>query len=94
MRALVVLLVVIVAPAGACGRDEVQPSIQDVKAEHAPRIMALPGVVSVGIGRDADSQPVLVIGLDRERAETRAQLPQELEGYRVTVEIIGDVRAQ
>lgn len=70
------------------------PSIQDVKAEHASRIMALPGVVSVGIGRDAGGQPILVIGLDRERAETRARLPQELEGYALKVEIVGDVRAR
>lgn len=70
------------------------PSIKDVKAEHAPRIMALPGVVSVGIGRDARGQPVLVVGLDRERPETRAKLPQEIEGYGVEVEVVGDVRAQ
>jgi hypothetical protein len=93
VRVLVAFLLLIVAPAGACGRDEM-PSIQDVKAEHASRIMALPGVVSVGIGRDAGGQPILVVGLDRERAETRARLPQELEGYVLKVEIVGDVRAQ
>ena len=93
MRVLTALVLLVVALAGGCGGDEM-PSIQEVKAEHAPRLMALPGVVSVGIGRDAQGQPVLVVGLDRERPETRAQLPRELEGYGVKVEIVGDVQAQ
>jgi hypothetical protein len=56
--------------------------------------MAQPGVVSVGIGRDADGTEVIVVGLDRERPEARAALPSELEGYRVRVQVIGGVRAQ
>jgi len=56
--------------------------------------MAQAGVVSVGVGRDADGTEVIVVGLDRERPETRAALPRELEGYRVRVRIVGSVRAQ
>jgi hypothetical protein len=70
------------------------PSIQEAKAKHEARLMAQPGVVSVGIGRDADGTEVIVVGLDRERPEARAALPQELEGYRVHVQVIGSVRAQ
>jgi hypothetical protein len=71
-----------------------RPSIQEVKAEHAERILALPGVVSVGIGRDAGGREVIVIGLDRPRPETQARLPAQLEGYPVRVDFIGTVRAQ
>ncbi|MGH8660624.1 MAG: hypothetical protein ACREUB_02540 [Burkholderiales bacterium] len=70
------------------------PTIQEVKAKHAPRFLALPGVVSVGIGRDADGREVIVIGLDRARAETQARLPAEIEGYPVRTNIIGTVKAQ
>jgi hypothetical protein len=69
-------------------------SIQEAKARHAARILALPGVVSVGIGRDAQGREVIVIGLDRARPETRARLPTELEGYRVQVQVVGVVKAQ
>lgn len=70
------------------------PTIQEVKARHAPRLLALPGVVSVGVGRDAEGREVIVIGLDRARPETQTSLPTKLEGYAVRVEIIGTVRAQ
>lgn len=70
------------------------PTIQEVKARHALRLLTLPGVVSVGIGRDADGHEVIVIGLDRPRPETQAHLPTQLDMYPVRVEIIGTVRAQ
>jgi hypothetical protein len=48
----------------------------------------------VGVGRDAGGVEVIVIGLDRARAETQAALPTQLEGYSVRVQIIGAVKAQ
>ena len=58
-------------------------SIHHVKQKHAAELMAVPGVVSVGIGRDERGQPVLIVGLDRDRPEARARLPKSLEGYDV-----------
>lgn len=69
-------------------------SIQDVKTRHAAEFMGLPGVVSVGIGRDSTGTPVIVVGLDRERPQTRAALPQQVEGHGVRVEVTGVPRAQ
>jgi len=69
-------------------------SIQDVKQKHAARLMEMPGVVSVGIGRNEDGQSVIVLGLDRERAATRGQLPNCLEGYEVRAEVVGKVKAR
>ncbi len=70
------------------------PNIGDVKALHEAGLLALPGVVSVGLGRRADGEPEIVIGLDRRRPRTMARLPQTLAGYPVRVEIIGQVKAQ
>jgi hypothetical protein len=78
----------------AFGRGEMPPTIQEVKARHEARLMAQPGVVAVGIGRDADGRETIVVSLDRERPEVRAKTPQELEGYAVRVQVIGPVRAQ
>ncbi len=70
------------------------PSIHEVKAKHEATLMARPGVVSVGIGQDADGHPIIVIGLDKDQAETLKALPTELEGYRVKAEVIGPIKAQ
>jgi hypothetical protein len=50
-------------------------------------------VVSVGIGLGADGSPVIIVGLDRTRASTLQEIPEELEGYPVQVEMVGTVRA-
>lgn len=91
---LLAAILLAAAAAGACGGENVPASIQEAKAKHEARLMAQAGVVSVGVGRDADGTEVIVVGLDRERPETRAALPRELEGYRVRVRIVGSVRAQ
>jgi hypothetical protein len=68
------------------------PSIEQVKEKHAARLLTLPGVVSVGIGRGTDGGKAIVIGLDRPRPETESKLPQLLEGYPLRIEVIGPVR--
>ena len=70
-----------------------KPTIQDVKNKHAARLLALPGVVSVGIGRDAGGNPVLVIGLQDSRPETLAAVPDDLEGFSVQKQVTGPIRA-
>ncbi|MCI0400817.1 MAG: hypothetical protein L0Y67_08860 [Gammaproteobacteria bacterium] len=70
------------------------PSIHDVKAKYKDELMAKPAVVSVGIGQDADGNPVIIVGLDSARTETMEALPKDLEGYRVRTVVIGPVKAQ
>jgi hypothetical protein len=70
------------------------PTIQEVKARHEGRLMTMPGVVSVGLGQKPDGTPLIVVGLDRRRPATMAQLPQILDGYAVSVEFVGEIRAQ
>ncbi len=69
-------------------------TIQDVKKQHESRLMSMPGVVSVGVGQKPDGTPVIVVGLDRPRPTTMAQLPQSLDGYPVRVEFLGEIKAQ
>jgi hypothetical protein len=90
---LALLLLVLVAGAGAEG-TRMPPTIEEVKAAHERRLLALPGVVSVGIGRDAEGRSVIVVGLDRPRPQTQAGIPRELEGYGVRVDIVGTLRAR
>ena len=69
-------------------------TIQEAKAKHQERLMALPGVVSVGIGLDPDGAPAIVVGLINPEVETALELPKTIEGYPVLTQIVGPVRAQ
>lgn len=93
-RAVAAVLALLISWTGSAAEREMSPTIQEVKARHAPGLLALRGVVSVGVGRDAEGREVIVIGLDRPRPETQTSLPTKLEGYAVRVEIIGTVRAR
>jgi len=77
-----------------CEDQKMSPSIQEVKAKYTDRLLAMPGVVSVGIGRNPDGASVIVVGLDGPLPDTVRQLPKELEGFPLRAEITGPVRAQ
>ena len=90
-------LSLLVTLAVACGATEdisVSESISAVKAKHTPRLLAEAGVVSVGIGQEADGQAIIIIGVDNKKSLGSLKLPQELDGYPVKVQVIGVVRAQ
>jgi hypothetical protein len=70
-----------------------QPSIQEIKKKHETSLLAMPGVVSVGIGLDKDGHPAIIVGLDGPRPETIDKLPSTLEGYIVSTQIIGTIKA-
>lgn len=69
------------------------PSIEEVKKKYTQTLLAKPGVISVGIGKDPDGIPVIIVGLERPRPETQKKLPQTLEGYPLQVEIVGKIKA-
>lgn len=79
----------------ACGASEDIPmaeSITAVKAKHASELMAKPGVVSVGIGQEADGQAIIIIGVDSKDSLDSLALPKKLDGYPVKTQVIGVVR--
>jgi hypothetical protein len=80
--------------AGCHEEAAVKPSIRDVKARYSEQLLAQPGVVMVGVGRDADGNLAIIVGMDGSRPETAKALPQSLEGYPVVTRIIGTVKAQ
>ena len=94
MRIALVILMLCLLSAQSCGEEKaVSPTIQDVKAKHEDFLLAMPGVVSVGIGKNPDGHLAIIVGLDGPRPETVNQLPRILEGYPVRMEIIGPVKA-
>ena len=69
-------------------------SIKEVKTQHEARLLQLPGVVSVGVGRDENGNSAIIVGLERPEPETESQLPSRLEGYPVVIRIVGRIKAQ
>ena len=92
--AVAALVVLLISWTGVAADHAMPPTIQEVKTQHSQRFLALPGVVSVGVGRNAGGGEVIVVGLDRARPETQSKLPEQLEGYTVQVQIIGTVKAR
>ncbi len=85
-----ILLMALATP--ACNETrEMQPSIQEVRAKHVDRLMSMPGVVSVGIGRDDEGAAVIVVGLDQAGAKVTESLPASLEGFTVRTEVVGKI---
>jgi hypothetical protein len=77
------------------GRDSQTPrSIEEVKEAWEERLMAMPGVVGVGIGLTEDGQQTAIkVYLNQEASRQAAQIPSEIAGYPVEVEIRGTFRA-
>ena len=69
-------------------------TISEVKAKHAERLLALPGVISVGIGKNADGEPAIIVGLDKARPQTESQIPKTLDDFSVVIHVSGKIRAQ
>src|SRR5262249_19562004 len=91
--------IAVLAAASACGsRNEPAPAEEAPVAsrpsaaglaDHTDRLMRLPGVVGVYEGRDGGSPIVVVLVVDSTHA---GQIPQQLDGYAVHIEISGPIR--
>ncbi len=89
------LIILLVLPALAmCGDNDMASSIKEVKARYETQLLQMPGVVSVGIGRDESGGPAIIIGLEGPNPETESKLPKTLEGYPVRARNVGKIVAQ
>jgi hypothetical protein len=89
------LLILLLLPAIVLCKDEdMTLSIKQVKAKHENRLLEFPGVVSVGLGKDKGGNPAIIVGVDRPRSALAEQLPRQLDGYPVIVQVVGSIKAQ
>lgn len=92
MKNLLGILSLLLASTCAATEDsDMSNSISDVKARHEARLLAIPKVVSVGIGQDNNAKPVIIIGVERPGPQS---LPEELDGYPVEIRMLGPIQAQ
>lgn len=67
-------------------------TIEQIKEKYESEMMAIAGVVGVGIGQCGD-QACLKVYLEKPSPETEQKIPQQLDGFKVETEILGSVRA-
>lgn len=66
-------------------------TIEEVLRKHEDRLMSLPGVQGVGVGRRAGRNTVKVLVSAKVPGQ---DIPTSLEGYEVEIEVIGPITAQ
>lgn len=67
-------------------------SIQKVQEQHAPTLMAIPGVVGTAIGTLEDGTAYIAVFVKEETEELEARIPQELGGHPVRIRVSGEFR--
>lgn len=73
------------------GRGE-SASLARVRMRAEERLMALEGVVSVGVGLDDDGREAIVVGIAT--AESVVAVPHDVDGVPVVVREVGEMRAE
>jgi len=67
-------------------------SVEQVFDTHRDKLLSIPGVVGAGIAK-LDDRPAVMVMVKRLTPELENQIPGELDGYPVVVEIVGDFKA-
>lgn len=94
MKTGIVFLLLLLPVVICCQKQDAMSSIKEVKRAHEARLLALPDVVSVGVGKDEHSRAAIVVGLKKANAATAAKIPGNIDGYRVIIRLTGPVKAQ
>ena len=87
------------ALAAACARADTQNQgaatrpIAEVLAAHQDSLLALPGVVGVGVG-ECQGAPCLIVMAAKRSSELERRLPKTLEGYPVQLRVTGTFTAR
>jgi hypothetical protein len=70
-----------------------EKSIQEVFQEHSAELMALPGVIGTAIGHIKD-KPCIKVFTRKETVELKKKMPEQLEGYPVSLEVIAEIKTR
>ena len=67
-------------------------AIEQILEQHQDELMAVPGVVGVGVGERA-GVPVILVMLQAADPELKRRLPSRLDGFDVELEVTGEIVA-
>ena len=74
------------------GKDVLKKTIKEVLKQHTEQLMALPGVVGTGQGL-CNNKPCIKVFVIKIKSELTKKIPKELNGYSVSVEETGEIKA-
>ena len=69
-----------------------KPAIELVRQQYESELMAVEGVVGVGIS-ECQGEPCIEVYLADESSNVRQQIPTQLNGFKVNTEVIGKIEA-
>ena len=69
-----------------------KPAIELVKEQHESELMAVEGVVGVGIG-ECQGKPCIEVYLANESPNVKKQIPARLGGFKVNTKVTGNIEA-
>jgi hypothetical protein len=67
-------------------------TIEQVKAKYEWQMLDIEGVEGVGIG-DEQGQPVIKVYVARKTKSLQQQIPRQIEGFPVSLEVTGEFHA-
>ncbi len=85
--------IVAIAAASCAGEKKmITKSIEEVLQMHTPELMALPGVVGTAQGL-CGKKPCIKVFVIKKTADLERKIPEILDGYPVSLEETGKIRA-
>lgn len=66
---------------------------RSVKQRHEDELMAIPGVVGIGIGRSSNSMPVIVVFVNSSGRQVASKIPSQVDGVPVETRQTGEFKA-
>ena len=69
-----------------------KPAIELVKEQHESELMAVEGVVGVGVA-ECQGEPCLEVYLAAELPNHKQQIPTQLNSYKVNTKVLGKIEA-
>ena len=70
----------------------VKKDIEEARRTHTDQLMSLSGVLGVGIG-ELDGRPCITVLVNEDSQALRDQIPGEIDGFPVVIEVTGEFRA-
>ena len=68
-------------------------AIEDVKRRYDDQLLSKEGVVGVGIGETTIGEACIKVYIKEKSPKVEKVIPKELEGYKVEIEEVGEIKA-
>ncbi len=68
-------------------------AIEDVKNRYEDQLLGQEGVVGIGTGKTSTGEMCIKVYIIEKTPKVKVVIPKELEGYKVEIEEVGEIKA-